>query len=498
MGLARIARWGVLCGFLALPVAAQEAPPAAAASPSAMPATATLPATGPARAPVEPGANTCTAFARWSARASPGATVDGNDALFRHLMELKATQASLPLRAVNLEVFGAPSWLDQSVQRFEIALPEAMNNDRLQLLPFLIWHRPDGAGQDTVQLPAVERLEDARDPVPGGAATERRRTLKLELRMPSNPAGVGWWPSSDPASVVVVGCRDGQAVFIAARRAGVIALEPARWVAILGLVVIYLAAALISPGARAVRESPDASAGLKLRSWFDPVLITQDEVGFGSLRRLQLFYFTFVIFGLSLYILLRAGYLSAISEQLLWLMGIAASGTAFASLADRLRTPEPGGAPLRGPSRELLRFLAQSGVMTRRDQFGSWLDVVTEGPGLAVHRLQVLIFSGLVGVFIVSQGSESLAALKIPDSYLTLIGLSQAVYVSVYATSPHHDWGALHDAAAAFREAVPDWAARVGPGKAADAAPLSVAEREAYAALRTQAARILPHMAAEA
>lgn len=514
MALARIARWTLLCGVLVLPAAAQDATPGAApaparattAAPAAPPATAArsgLPEAtlaGPARqggAP-SPNADICPAFGRWLAtHTQPNAELKSNDALFRQLMELKATQASLPLRAVNLEVFGASSWLDHSVQRFEIAIPEALNNDRLELLPFLVWHRPEAAGSDLVQRATVERLEDAREAVPGGAATDRRRTLKLEIAMPGSLYSAAWWPTPHPASVVIIGCRNGEAVFVAARRASIIALAPAQWVAIIGLILVYLAAALISPGSRLVRESPDASRGLKLRSWFDPVLITQDEVGFGSLRRLQLFYFTFVIFGLSLYILLRAGYLSAISEQLLWLMGIAASGTAFASLADRLRTPEPGGAPLRGPSRELLRFLALSGVMARRDQFGSWLDVVTEGPGLAVHRLQVLIFSGLVGVFIVSQGSESLAALKIPDSYLMLIGLSQAVYVSVYATSPHHDWGPLHDAAAAFRAAVPDWETRVGPGRDAGATPLTAAEREAYLALRNQAARILPHMAPE-
>lgn len=448
----------------------------------------------------DPAAGFCPAFGRWAADAGPtrvsppatGGAQDATQALLNRFLAIKASRAALELRAVNLEVFGAPSWLDRSTQRFEIALPEALNDARLELLVAIIWHGTDDKGAPgpaTIQVPIIERLQDAREPVPGGAANDRKRTLKLEIRMPSNPAGHGWWPVSDPASVVVIGCQGGQLAFVAARRAGIIALEPARRAAIVVLVLIYLAASLVSPGARAVRESADASAMLKLRSWFDPVLITQDEFGFGSLRRLQLFYFTFVIFGLSLYILLRAGYLSAISEQLLWLMGIAASGTAFASLADRLRAPEPGAASVRGPSRELMRFLAQSGVMLKRDQFGSWLDVVTEGPGLGVHRLQVVIFSLLAGVFIVDQGSESLAALKIPDSYLMLIGLSQAVYVSVYATSPRHDWGAVHDAAAAFRAAVPDWETRT--------APLTGAERDAWLALRAAAGGLLPRMAPE-
>jgi hypothetical protein len=477
--------WGLGCGLLAI---------AGGAAPSQAQPLTTLQASG--RAPDAPdlAAGFCPDFGRWSTEAAAmrGTPVDATQPVLHRLLAIKSSRAALDLRAVNLDVFGAPSWIDRSIQRFEIGLPEALNEARLDLLVAMIWHGSEekGApGPATIQVPVIERLQDARDPVPGGAGNDRKRTLKLEIRMPSNPNGHGWRPASDPASVVVIGCQGGQFAFLAARRAGVIALEPARRVALIALVLIYLIASLVSPGARAVRQSADAPRMLKLRSWFDPVLITQDEHGFGSLRRLQLFYFTFVIFGLSLYILLRAGYLSPISEQLLWLMGIAASGTAFASLADRLRAPEEGGAASRGPTLELMRFLARSGVMPKRDQFGSWLEVVTEGPGLGVHRLQVVIFSLLVGVFIVDQGSESLAALKIPDSYLMLIGLSQAVYVSVYATSPRQDWGAVHDAAARYRAAVPDWQTRT--------TPLDAAQRDAWLALRPAAGAVLPRLAPE-
>jgi hypothetical protein len=499
MSMARIAIGALLAWLLAWPVLA---PPARAQTPAAPPAATLL---GPGRAPAAEDAarGFCAEFGRWAMeRSAAPIAIDAPDsrALIRRLLELRATRATEELRAANLDELGAPAWLGATVQRFEITVPEALNTARLALMPVLLWHTPgatDPLSVVQVQLAPVQRLEDRRAPIPGEEPGKERRTLKFEIAMPDPPAGPGWWPRAAPASMLVVGCADRDLAFLAARRAGVLAERPALVWALLGLGLAYFVVAGASPGSRAVRQSADATAWLRLRSWFDPVLITQDEYGFGSLRRLQLLYFTFVIFGLSLYILLRAGYLSAISEQLLWLMGIAAGGTAFASMADRLRAPEAGPGA-QGPSRETIRLLARVGIIERRDQFGSWLDVVTEGPGLGLHRVQAVIFSLLVGIFIVSQGKESLAALAIPDSYLVLIGLSQAVYVGIYAASPRADWAGVNAAAEAFRAAVPDSRARFTGGRAAALAALSEEQRAAYAALRRAAAGVMPRLAPDA
>jgi hypothetical protein len=485
MHQARVAMMVLLGCVLALPAFAQPS--------------ATL--LGPDRAPgaPDPAAGFCGELGRWDrTRNHEPLAVEQAEPhpLIRRLLDLWATRATQKLRAVNLEELGAPYWLGASIQRFEIALPEALNNAGLSLLPVLLWHARDAADPRAVtqlQFPPLQRLEDRRAQIPGEAPGKERRTLAFELAIPDPPGGRAWWPSAAPASVLVIGCQDGALAFLAARRAGVMPGWPALLWTLLGLALAILIVAGASPGSRAVRDSKDAPAGLKLRSWFDPVLITQDENGFGSLRRLQLFYFTVVIFGLSLYILLRAGYLSPISEQLLWLMGIAAGGTAFASLADRLRASDSG-TGAEGPSRGTIRLLARVGIIARRDQFGSWLDVVTEGPALGVHRVQAVIFSLLVGLFIVSQGTESLASLAIPDSYLVLIGLSQAVYVGIHAASPREDWAEVNRAAAAFRKAVP----HAEDLFAKDRRPaLDEAQRAALAELRAAAAKVMPRLAPE-
>ncbi|MCX8133025.1 MAG: hypothetical protein N3D18_03565 [Roseococcus sp.] len=492
MARARIAAWALLGWLLALPALAQGGSSLLGAGAAPEAARGFCAAFGPwAEARHRQGQRLLAVTATpATGQASP------EQAMLRRLLDLSAQLATIELKALNLDALGAPAWMDHSVQGFELEVPREREAAGLVLLPLILWHGPPGAAHPVthVQLPEPLRLRERREPRAEGG---ERRLLGLDIAMPGPPGGPGWWPRATPASVLVIGCAGPDLAFLATRRAGVMARFPALLWTGLGVLLAYLLVAAASPGARAVRESPDASPGLKWRSWFDPVLITQDEHGFGSLRRLQLFYFTFVIFGLSLYILLRAGYLTAISDQLLWLMGIAASGTAFATLADRMRAAQPGAAGREGPSRETIRLLAQAGVIERRDQFGSWLDVVTEGPGLGVHRVQAVIFSLVVGVFIVSQGSQSLAALTIPDSYLVLLGLSQAVYVGIHAASPREDWAAVNAAAAAFRQAVPDLATRFAPGVRAAAAGLSPAQQAALAALRAAAAKVMPRLAPE-
>ncbi|MFN3448599.1 MAG: hypothetical protein ACK44F_07870 [Roseococcus sp.] len=491
MARARIAAWALLGWLLALPALAQGGSSllGAGATPQAA-------------------QGFCVTFGRWAEErirqgqrllevtATPASgQTSPEQTMLRRLLALHASLATTDLRALNLESLGAPAWLDHTVQAFELKVPKDREAAGLAVLPVLLWHGAAGAAHAVthVQFLELQRLRERREPrVEGG----ERRLLGLDIAMPGPPGGPGWWPRARPASVLVIGCAGPELAFLATRRAGVMTRSPALLWTGLGVVLAYLAVAAISPGSRAVREDPEAPHGLKLRSWFDPVLITQDQFGFGSLRRLQLFYFTFLIFALSLYILLRAGYLSAISDQLLWLLGIAASGTAFASLADQMRAAPPGGAGQEGPSRETMRLLAQLGVIEQRDRFGSWLDVLTEGPSLGVHRVQAVVFSLLVGAFVLSQGAHSLAALTIPESYLALIGLSQAVYVGIHAATPRADWAALNAAAAAFRDLTPDLESRARKGVRKGFADLSAEQVRALAALRAAAAAVIPYRVA--
>lgn len=487
MARLRLATW-ILCGWiLALPALAQSG------------ANLLVP-----RAEARDARGFCSAFGLWAdsriamgQRRHPVEQAPANQpsspeqAMLRRLIALTARLATTDLKAVNLDSLGAPAWLDETVQVFELARPDPPSGERIGLLPVILWRDSASGGTRVthVEFPEVRRFGERREPVLGGA---ERVIFTLDIAMPTPPEGAGWLPRPVPATVVVVGCAN-DALFLAARSAGVMTRRPAWiWTAI-GVLFAYLTVAAISPGSRLVREDPEAPHGLKLRSWFDPVLITQDQFGFGSLRRLQLFFFTFLIFTLSLYILLRAGYLSSISDQLLWLLGIAASGTAFASLADQMRPAQAGATGQEGPSRETMRLLAQVGVMSQRDRFGSWLDVLTEGPGLGVHRVQAVMFSLLAGAFIFSQGTESLAALAIPESYLALIGLSQAVYVGIHAATPREDWAALNAAANAFQDLTPDLEARARRGPRKGFAELSAEQAQALAALRAAAAKVIPY-----
>ncbi len=70
----------------------------------------------------------------------------------------------------------------------------------------------------------------------------------------------------------------------------------------------------------------------------DPIFISQDAYGAGSLGRLQLLVLSFAVIGVVFYVFLRTGAFAGLSNDILALLGITAGGSAFARAA-ALRRP---------------------------------------------------------------------------------------------------------------------------------------------------------------
>lgn len=183
---------------------------------------------------------------------------------------------------------------------------------------------------------------------------------------------------------------------------------------------------------------------LRVRSWLDPVVVTQDQLGYGSVARLQIVFFTFVVFAALAYILQRAGVLQEISEHILYLLGIAGAGSALSSVVSANRA-----ANRPGPTREGLAWLGRAGILPERLRVGAWQDLIVSDREVDPYRLQILVFSGLVGGFLLLAGANELAALRIPDNLMALLGLSQVVYVGGKALNPPADWTEANAAVAA-------------------------------------------------
>jgi hypothetical protein len=152
----------------------------------------------------------------------------------------------------------------------------------------------------------------------------------------------------------------------------------------------------------------------------NPIFISQDSFGYGSLSRFQILLFTSVVGVVLLHIFITSGQLSPLSETILLLLGITVSGGVLA----RAVTSE--WAALSPQSRRLL--LGEKLLRTRRDM--PYLSDLFETQGeIDVAKVQALLFTSLVAIIILYKGIGGLEKVQIPQEYIALLLISQAAYV---------------------------------------------------------------------
>lgn len=157
----------------------------------------------------------------------------------------------------------------------------------------------------------------------------------------------------------------------------------------------------------------------KLRQSINPIFISQDGLGTGSLGRLQLFLFSFAVAGIVFYIWLRTGVLVGFSNDVLALLGISAASSVLSRVAEASPT-------LKSPNRSLLLRL---GIVRAERSMPSMRDVISGNGEIDVTRVQALLFTGITLAALVANGTTDLANFRLPEQILWLMGVSQGVYV---------------------------------------------------------------------
>jgi hypothetical protein len=235
-----------------------------------------------------------------------------------------------------------------------------------------------------------------------------------------SPNNAGFWT---PGTVFLYTCDSTDAKKVSVLNMRVSSSFWSTIVAWISVMVLYLFAALTSAAI------DTKTVGFWRRA--NPVFITAGSDGRGSLAKLQILFFSMIVFGLLLFIVLRTGVLSDLSTTVLTLLGIAAIGSTAAKATDvqRNRIDFDNWTWFIGKN-----WLPAGGLAEINR--AKWRDIVTSDGEFDVYRYQSCIFSLVVGGALLAAGINQLASFSIPDTLLAVLGLSQVVYVAGKLVTP--------------------------------------------------------------
>jgi hypothetical protein len=162
----------------------------------------------------------------------------------------------------------------------------------------------------------------------------------------------------------------------------------------------------------------------------NPIRITVGMFGNASVSQIQVVLFTLIVAGLLFQLWLRTGMLSDISKDLLILIGISAVGAGGARFTATLKTDI---------SKETAHFLLGKGwynwdrVPPR--EHVSLAELLRTDGRLDVYKFQMAIFTVVVALYVLTAGQTDLGEVKISETMLYLIGISQGVFVGGQAVT---------------------------------------------------------------
>ncbi len=249
------------------------------------------------------------------------------------------------------------------------------------------------------------------------AETGDERTV-LTLEVP-NLFDHGWrylfWPT---LSYYIAACPADGSAMDANTQKGFVAVVQTKvssggFVKLLTFSIVALVYLLAAVGVRRATTPPPSF----IQS-LNPFRLTAGISGGSSISNLQVFTFSLIVFGLLVYVLLRAGELSDISANVAWLLGIVGVGTSAARItANRREQLSPAN----------LAWLLKRGWLKREPSIAQ---LITQSGRFSVTRFQSIAFSLVVAIALLVSGPAELATFTIPDSILGLLVASQAIYVS--------------------------------------------------------------------
>lgn len=277
-----------------------------------------------------------------------------------------------------------------------------------------------------------------------GADVDTRPKVMLTYTLPRLPASAtalvtyaNWFR---PMDVYVIGCSTaaGNPInSIGYIRTTITNQSFCRLLAGLLLLVVYVMAALYVSAMRGAKVGRLWSIAHSIQigrlGHLDPVVLSAADNGKGSATKLQMLFFTMIVLWLVFYIWLMTEHLSDLSSTVLLLMGIAGVGATAATGADvaKNRLSLDNWAWL-----VTAKWLPQGGIAAVTQP--RWRDIFTTNGEFDVPRFQLITFSFVVGCALLASGADlaDLSKFSIPQQLLSILGLSQIVYVAGKLVAP--------------------------------------------------------------
>lgn len=176
----------------------------------------------------------------------------------------------------------------------------------------------------------------------------------------------------------------------------------------------------------AVAQGKLRFSGSKLRLFFHRISpwYMVGSSGQASLSQLQMLLFTLIVATLLFYQWMRTGLLQDISTDLLYLMGISTLGAGGTQLANSVKkTLDP----------KVYAYLQQLGWFTAPISGGHYgalpSQLLLTNNRFDIYKFQMLVFTIVISAYVVASGADQLGNIRISDTLLMLMGLSQGVYV---------------------------------------------------------------------
>lgn len=167
-------------------------------------------------------------------------------------------------------------------------------------------------------------------------------------------------------------------------------------------------------------EDARASYKNQCNAWkakLNPIWIVSGKTGGASLSLAQVLLWTILVFSASFYVLVVSGKLLDLSDDILVLLGLAGGASVIAKITAAAKDGK-GQALSKATEKE-----------------PKWLDLIKTEERPDLYKFQMALFTTLAAVFVIREIYSTLEFPILPAGLLTLIGISNGVYLTAKASS---------------------------------------------------------------